>query len=81
MATPNAPKTPSNKLDIAGWIILFAGLIALVARRWVPISNMQLFIDEFISKMAEFYPPSGEEKRAWRNPAELEVEEDEEVLR
>lgn len=39
----NTPKNPNAKLDIAGWVILFAGLVALVARRWVPISNMQLF--------------------------------------
>jgi ABC-type uncharacterized transport system involved in gliding motility auxiliary subunit len=41
--TPNKPKNPNAKLDIAGWVILFAGLITLVARRWVPISNMALF--------------------------------------
>jgi ABC-type uncharacterized transport system involved in gliding motility auxiliary subunit len=43
VTTPNKPKNPNAKLDIAGWVILFAGLIALVARRWVPISNMALF--------------------------------------
>jgi ABC-type uncharacterized transport system involved in gliding motility auxiliary subunit len=43
MTTPNSQKNNTNKLDIAGWVILFAGLIALVARRWVPISNMKLF--------------------------------------
>lgn len=40
------------------------------------ISNMQLFIDEFITKMAEFYPPVNEGGRTAASEYEREQEEE-----
>ncbi|MBC7544945.1 MAG: GldG family protein [Candidatus Sericytochromatia bacterium] len=42
MAT-SKPKPKANVLDRVGWIVLFAGLLALVARRWLPIGSAALF--------------------------------------